>query len=161
MTIKKGSFITLHLRSGSITGEVTEAWEDAFNVEIAGKKYYRYLIDTDYTLATEVDFYRSIKELIAEYKANSTSKRKQAADYNRSTDGAAVARKGKVEYFSDGRIAPWENSVSVIHRELLRDAKQANAIVDVLKKRMTERKLSLQRMGGDPELMKLLKVKTA
>jgi hypothetical protein len=110
-------------------------------INIAGVNYYRDIDENnnindylnDCTIATEKEYMQYLKAAIKQLTEQSKSKRKQAAEYNKSTNGEAVSRKGKVSV-QDGNIMGFtENALSSQHRSMLTDAKKAKELKDKLK----------------------------
>jgi hypothetical protein len=110
-------------------------------INIAGVNYYRDIDENneindylnDSTIATEKEYMQFLKAAIKQLTEQSKSKRKQAAEYNKSTNGEASKRKGKVTVI-DGNITSFtENALSSQHRNMLTDAKKAKELKDKLK----------------------------
>lgn len=152
MALKQGEYVSIE---GVGVGTVEVSYPDgAANIKIADKIYYRSGDETDVKRATRADYWSSVLGFIEAFKAQSSSKRKEAAEYNRETEGRAVSRKGKVGVVAGNySYAVLENPVSTVHRELLTDAKKAKALVDKLSAEIKWRKSILaEKLGYGLEL---------
>jgi len=108
------------------------------SITICDTSYYRDLSeDTDVEPSTEKEYIEFIKFMVKELTAKSKSKRSEAAEYNRETNGEATRRKGKVAVINGTyAFGLCENSISRHHSSLLSDAKKAKELKDKLKKEL-------------------------
>lgn len=128
--LKKGSFVLL---DGIGVGKVDGVYDDGdITIEIAGQKYYgRNVKDAEVRAATEEDYIAFLRDMVDHLSQQSKDKRKEAADFNKSTGGEATNRKGKVQLTADGtNYIPVENFNSRHHSGLLGDAKKAKELKD-------------------------------
>lgn len=103
-------------------------------IDICEVKYYRNInSDTDIQLTNVNEYLTFLKSMMKQLTEQSKSKRKQASEYNKQTNGEATKRKGKVR-FENGYIIPVENTLSAHHRNLLNDAKKVRELKDKIKK---------------------------
>jgi len=122
-------------------GKIENIWDNKdVEVIICGAKYYRDLSEDRQDIgncepSNEKEYIEFIKFMIKELTAKSKTKRAEAVEYNRETNGEATRRKGKVTVIN-GQYAfgLCENLVSQHHRGLLSDAKKAKELKDKLKK---------------------------
>lgn len=113
-------------------------------IDIAGQKYYRdmdkdhNIIDTlnDTNITTEKEYVQYLKSTIKQLTALSSNKRKEASEYNKSVNGLATKRKGKVSVIDGNIMGFCENSLSSYHRSLLNNAKKLKEIKDQLKQEL-------------------------
>jgi hypothetical protein len=137
--MRKGDFVKIE---GQGIGKVEYVYDDEdMTINICEVKYYRNSSDTDFQPATEKEYIEFIKTMVKELTAKSTSKRKEAADYNKKVDGSATKNKGKVSVINGDYYGGLvENAISSHHRGLLTDAKKAKELKDILKKEIAHYK---------------------
>lgn len=116
-------------------GRIEKVYEDGeIVIDLCELKYYRNInSDTDIQLSNATEYLAFLKSMVKQLTEQSKSKRKQAAEYNKQTNGEATKRKGKVR-FENGYIIPVENTISVHHRNLLNDAKKVKELKDKINK---------------------------
>lgn len=125
-------------------GKIEYLYDDMdVTVNICETRYYRNLNnDTDLETATEQEYIEFLKFMVKQLTATSKNKRKDAASYNKETNGQATKRKGKVTIINGNyALGLSENLLSQYHSSLLSDARKAKELKEKLKKEIEQYKL--------------------
>ena len=120
-------------------GKIVSIFDDKdINVNICDTHYYRDLeTDTDVEPANKKEYINFLKFMVKQLTEKSKQARKQAAEYNKSVDGYATKKKGKVSVINGTyAFGLCENSVSSYHRGLLTDAKKAKELKNKIKQEL-------------------------